>query len=58
MMPVENRIMNCVCQNGDIAKTVFGDNRIFRESLLKCFPDKAIQVARFVVMLHDAITAA
>lgn len=57
-MPDENRIMNYVCQNGDMANTVFRDNRIFRESLLKCFPDKAIQVAQFVVMLHDAITAA
>ncbi|ROT18087.1 DEAD/DEAH box helicase [Muribaculaceae bacterium Isolate-110 (HZI)] len=53
-----NNILNYVCQNGDMAKTVFRDNRIFRESLLKYFPNKAAQVAQFVAMLHDAITAA
>ena len=53
-----NNILNYVCQNGDLAKTVFRENRIFRESLLKYFPDKAAQVAQFVAMLHDAITAA
>lgn len=53
-----NNILNYVCQNGDMAKTVFRDNRIFRESLLKYFPNKAAQVAKFVAMLHDAITAA
>lgn len=53
-----NNILNYVCQNGDMEKSVFRDNRIFRESLLKYFPDKAPQVARFVAMLHDAITAA
>lgn len=53
-----NNILNYVCQNGDMGKNVFRDNRIFRESLLKYFPDKAAQVAKFVAMLHDAITAA
>lgn len=53
-----NNILNYVCQNGDMAKTVFRENRIFRESLLKYFPNKAAQVAQFVAMLHDAITAA
>ena len=33
-------------------------NRIFRESLLKHFPNKAAQVAGFVAMLHDSITVA
>lgn len=53
-----NNILNYVCQNGDMEKTVFRENRIFRESLLKYFPNKAAQVAQFVAMLHDAITAA
>ena len=53
-----NNILNYVCQNGDMGKNVFRDNRIFRESLLKYFPDKAAQVAKFVAMLHDAISAA
>lgn len=53
-----NNILNYVCQNGDMEKNVFRDNRIFRESLLKHFPNKAAQVAKFVAMLHDAITAA
>ena len=53
-----NNILNYVCQNGDMAKTVFRENRIFRESLLKYFPNKAAQVAQFVALLHDAITAA
>lgn len=53
-----NNILNYVCQNGDMQKSVFRDNRIFRESLLKYFPNKAAQVAQFVAMLHDAITAA
>lgn len=53
-----NNILNYVCQNGDMAKTVFRENRIFRESLLKYFPNKAAQVAQFVEMLHAAITAA
>lgn len=53
-----NNILNYVCQNGDMEKSVFRDNRIFRESLLKYFPNKAAQVAQFVAMLHDAITAA
>lgn len=53
-----NNILNYVCQNGDMEKSVFRDNRIFRESLLKYFPNKAVQVAQFVAMLHDAITAA
>ena len=39
-------------------KNVFVNNRIFRESLLKYFPNKAAQVAQFVAMLHDTITAA
>lgn len=53
-----NNILNYVCQNGDMEKTVFRENRIFRESLLKYFPNKAAQVAQFIAMLHDAITAA
>lgn len=53
-----NNILNYVCQNGDMEKKVFRENRIFRESLLKYFPDKAAQVAKFVDMLHEAITAA
>ena len=53
-----NNILNYVCQNGDMEKNVFRDNRIFRESLLKYFPHKAAQVAQFVAMLHDAISAA
>lgn len=53
-----NNILNYVCQNGDMEKNVFRDNRIFRESLLKYFPNKAAQVAKFVALLHDAITAA
>lgn len=53
-----NNILNYVCQNGDMEKNVFVNNRIFRESLLKYFPNKAAQVARFVAMLHDTITVA
>lgn len=53
-----NNILNYVCQNGDMEKNVFVNNRIFRESLLKYFPNKAAQVAQFVAMLHDTITAA
>lgn len=53
-----NNILNYVCQNGDMGKSVFRDNRIFRESLLKYFPNKTAQVAKYVEMLHDAITAA
>lgn len=53
-----NNILNYVCQNGDMEKSVFRDNRLFRESLLKYFPNKAAQVAQFVAMLHNAITAA
>ncbi len=53
-----NNILNYVCQNGGMEKTVFRENRIFREALLKYFPNKATQVAQFVAMLHDAITAA
>ena len=39
-------------------KNVFRENRIFREALLKYFPNKVAQVAEFVALLHDAITAA
>ena len=53
-----NNILNYVCQNGDMSKNVFRDNRIFRESLIKYFPNKAAQVAKFVEMLHNTITAA
>ncbi len=53
-----NNILNYVCQNGDMGKRVFRDNRLFREPLLKYFPNKAAHVANFVAMLHDAITAA
>ena len=52
-----NNILNYVCQNGDMANTVFRSNRLFRESLLRNFPNKAQQVAQFVAMLHSAITA-
>lgn len=51
-------ILNYVCQNGDMGKSVFSKNRVFREALLKYFPTKAAQVAQFVDMLRDAITAA
>ena len=53
-----NNILNYVCQNGDMEKNVFRENRIFREALLKYFPNKVAQVAEFVALLHDAITAA
>ena len=53
-----NNILNYVCQNGDMSKNVFRDNRVFRESLIKYFPNKAAQVAKFVEMLHNTITAA
>lgn len=53
-----NNILNYVCMNGDMEKTVFRDNRIFSDSLMKYFPNKVAQVAKFVAMLHDAITAA
>ncbi|MDE5841131.1 MAG: aldo/keto reductase, partial [Muribaculaceae bacterium] len=53
-----NNVLNYVCQNGDMEKKVFRENRIFRDSLLRYFPDKAAKVAQFVAMLHDAITAA
>lgn len=53
-----NNILNYVCQNCDMAKTVFRDNRMLRESLLRYFPNKAAQVAQFVAMLHDAISVA
>jgi hypothetical protein len=39
-------------------RTVFCDNLLFREFLLKCFLTKAPEVDRIVTMLHDAITAA
>lgn len=53
-----NNILDYVCQNGDMDKSIFRDNRVFRESILKYFPDKAKQVAKFVEMLHDTITVA
>lgn len=53
-----NNILNYICLNGDMEKNVFVSNRIFRESLLKYFPNKVAQVAQFVAMLHDSITAA
>lgn len=53
-----NNILDYVCQNGDMEKKVIRENRILRESLIKYFPGKATQVAQFVDMLHDAITAA
>lgn len=53
-----NNILNYVCQNGDMEKNVFVTNRIFRESLLKYFPNMAAKVAQFVALLHEAITAA
>lgn len=34
------------------------DNRFFAESLMIYFPDKVGQVAKFVTLLHDVITAA
>ena len=53
-----NNILNYVCQNGDMEKSVFSRNRIFRESLTRYFPNKLAQVARYVDMLHEAITVA
>lgn len=53
-----NCILNYVCQNGDMEKKELRDNRFFFESLLTHFPDKAAQVAKFVALLHDIITAA
>lgn len=53
-----NSILNYVCQNGDMEKKELRDNRFFFESLLAHFPDKAAQVAKFVALLHDVITAA
>lgn len=53
-----NSILNYVCQNGDMEKKELRDNRFFFESLLTYFPDKAGQVAKFVALLHDVITAA
>lgn len=53
-----NDLINYVCQNGDMEKKVFRENRLFREALIKYFPNKAAQVAQFVDMLHNAITAA
>lgn len=53
-----NSILNYVCQNGDMDKSVFRDNRQFREPLLKLFPTKIGQIADFVTLLHEAITAA
>lgn len=53
-----NNILNYVCQNGDMEKSVFRDNRLFRESLLKNFPNKADKIAAFITLLHEAITAA
>lgn len=53
-----NSILNYVCQNGDMEKKELRDNRYFFESLLNYFPDKAGQVAKFVALLHDVITAA
>lgn len=53
-----NSILNYVCQNGDMEKKELRDNRFFFESLLKHFPDKAGQVAKFITLLHDVITAA
>lgn len=53
-----NSILNYVCQNGDMEKKELRDNRFFFESLLTHFPDKAGQVAKFVALLHDVITAA
>lgn len=53
-----NDILNYICLNGDMKKSVFRDNRRFREPLLKYFPDKAAQITEFVSLLQDAITAA
>ena len=53
-----NNILNYVCQNGDMEKKELRDNRLFFESLLAHFPDKAGQVAKFVALLHEVITAA
>lgn len=53
-----NSILNYVCQNGDMRKEVLAANRLFRDSLLKYFPNKAAKVAQFITLLHDAITAA
>lgn len=53
-----NNILNYVAQNGDMEKADLRDNRVFFESLVRLFPDKAPQVAGFISRLHDAITAA
>ena len=53
-----NNILNYVAQNGDMQKADLRDNRVFFESLVRLFPDKAPQVAGFISRLHDAITAA
>lgn len=53
-----NNILNYVCQNGDMEKIVFRNNRVFREALLNHFQNKISQVAKFVEMLHDTITVA
>ncbi len=53
-----NNILNYVCQNGDMTKNDLVQNRIFRDSLIRCFPDKVLQVAEFIGRLKEAITAA
>ncbi|MDE6552281.1 MAG: DEAD/DEAH box helicase family protein [Muribaculaceae bacterium] len=53
-----NNILNYVCQNGDMEKTVIRDNRILRESLMRHFPNQVAQVAKFISHIHDAITVA
>lgn len=53
-----NDILNYVCQNGDMEKKVLREKAVFFEKLTKYFPNNMAQVAKFVGMLHDAITAA
>lgn len=53
-----NNILNYVCQNGDMDKSVLRDNRVFFQYLTSYFPNKVAQVANFVALLHNAITAA
>ncbi len=51
-------ILDYVCQNGDMTKGEIVNNHIFAERLQEIFPDKALQVLRFVGHIHESITAA
>ncbi len=52
-----NNILNYVCVNGGMDRTVLRSNRLFYNSLLCNFPNKVPQVAEFLAMLNSAITA-